>query len=49
MGHAKPTVTLNIYGHLFDKVDTHRSRHRGSVDAVPPRWNKRLIGAIRVV
>ena len=22
MGHAKPTVTLNIYGHLFDKVDT---------------------------
>src|SRR5262249_19334046 len=22
MGHAKPAVTLNIYGHLFDKVDT---------------------------
>src|SRR5262249_55878269 len=22
MGHAKPTVTLNIYGHLFDRVDT---------------------------
>src|SRR5262249_42025570 len=45
MGHAKPTVTLNIYGHLFRHCCGHG--HRGSVDVGSPRWKKRVIGALR--
>ena len=31
LGHATPTITLNVYSHLFDRADT---RAAAAIDAV---------------